>query len=116
MPDSFEVDNAESSGHNEFEPFGQISVWQFRELMDEAAQHAVTVTADPVALPWRSIGPRNIGGRIRALAITANKVLVSFSASEADIFLDQTTAGCLLARLSVQNCIDDPREAGGSLA
>lgn len=51
---------------------GQIPQNAFSTLMDNAVLHASqTVAADAQAAsnPWRNLGPRNIGGRIRALAI-----------------------------------------------
>ena len=51
---------------------GQIPQNTFSGLMDNAVTHATsTVAADGQAAtrPWRNLGPRNIGGRIRTLAI-----------------------------------------------
>ena len=66
---TIEEDDPESAGSREYEHFGQISSRHFRDLMNESVQHATTTVAQLAsALPWRSIGPRNIGGRIRSLA------------------------------------------------
>jgi hypothetical protein len=51
---------------------GNVPQASFRRLMDDSINHVVaTVAADPQAnnRRWRNLGPRNIGGRIRALAI-----------------------------------------------
>ncbi len=51
---------------------GQIPQSAFSQLVDEAVQHAmVTVAPDGQAATrsWQNLGPRNIGGRIRTLAI-----------------------------------------------
>jgi photosystem II stability/assembly factor-like uncharacterized protein len=51
---------------------GEIPQTAFSALMDDAVVHAArTVPADNQAAtrPWRNLGPRNIGGRIRALAM-----------------------------------------------
>ncbi|HVS00626.1 MAG TPA: hypothetical protein VMW27_28660 [Thermoanaerobaculia bacterium] len=45
-----------------------VELESLRDLLDDALQQAVLVPADPGALPWVSLGPRNVGGRIRALA------------------------------------------------
>jgi len=39
-----------------------------RDMLDNALAQAVLVPQDPGALPWVPLGPRNLGGRIRALA------------------------------------------------
>jgi len=50
---------------------GTVDPWDFSRVMDEAVVHAANAgRADSLASsrPWRPLGPRNLGGRIRSLA------------------------------------------------
>ncbi len=56
----------------DFKRLGQIPQNAFSTLMDEAVLHASqTVNADAQAVtnPWRNLGPRNVGGRIRTMTV-----------------------------------------------
>lgn len=49
---------------------GTVSPWDFSRVTDEAIEHAsegVRKDFESSNLPWRTLGPRNLGGRIRCL-------------------------------------------------
>jgi len=72
MPIQFEgnrEDDPELRGTRHLKTLGILNPLAFQGLLDDAIQHAAPpARVDPSVRPWISLGPRNIGGRIAALA------------------------------------------------
>jgi photosystem II stability/assembly factor-like uncharacterized protein len=69
-PDTELRDDPERRAEADIERYA-IPTSLFRRILDEAIDHAVVpARRDPNAanLPWRPLGPRNVGGRIRTIA------------------------------------------------
>src|SRR5437867_2991514 len=63
------IDDPEGREARDMDALGGIDRTVFLDLLDDAINHAaVPARADGAAQPWVPMGPRNIGGRIRALA------------------------------------------------
>ncbi|SEA37855.1 hypothetical protein SAMN05660964_01445 [Thiothrix caldifontis] len=75
---------------------GQIPEGSFSALMDDAVLHATqTVQADSLVTTrkWRNLGPRNIGGRIRTLAIHPQDGRILYAGSALGGVWKTTNAG-----------------------
>lgn len=95
----------------DFKRLGQIPQSAFRGLMDNAVLHASqTVAADLQAAtnPWRSLGPRNIGGRIRALALHPRNGNILYAGSALGGVWKTTDSG------DSWSVLDDFRPANGA--
>ncbi|HEV8261355.1 MAG TPA: hypothetical protein VGQ19_11440, partial [Burkholderiales bacterium] len=69
MPDELIYDDPSYRSERVIRELGIVSPLQFSRHLDDAINHAATpARADAAAQPWVAMGPRNIGGRIGAIA------------------------------------------------